>query len=240
MISFVRAFTAPKHDSSPNEDRYAKSSDGTSCAVSDGASVSFDSGPWADLLVQGFVNGESFTREWIANTANTYAAGYDRDALDWMQQGALDRGSFASLLGVRPCQTSNSIEVLAIGDSMLAIVDAGELRHTQPYTRPEEFDASPQLLSTSAAQNEPIFQDFEVIRPYLIDLSPYGSPCLLLVTDALGHWLLSHPKRAHELTAKQSDEEFQEFVVTERHAGRLRRDDTTLLIMDCHAPSNRH
>lgn len=240
MISFVRAFTAPKRDDAPNEDRHAKSLDGRACAVSDGASVAFDSGPWAEILAHGFVDGASFTTAWIKNAAIAYEAGYDRDALDWMQQGALDRGSFASLLGVRPALARGSIEVLAVGDSALAILDAGEVQHTMPYTRPEQFDASPQLLSTSAAKNEPIFRDVEAIPTSIIDLRPFASPCLLLMTDALGHWLVSHPDRAHELTEKLSEQEFEEFVVTERRAGRLRRDDTTLLIMDCDVAPNSH
>ncbi|WP_269514039.1 hypothetical protein [Brevundimonas subvibrioides] len=233
MISFVRAFTVAKRDDAANEDRYARSLDGRACAISDGASVSFDSGPWAELLAQGFVNGASFTAAWIKSAAITYKAAYNRDALDWMQQGALDRGSFASLLGVRPAQVPGSIEVVVVGDSVLAIIDAGELQHTMPYSRPEQFDASPQLISTSAAENEPIFREVEKIQTQVIDLTPYSSPCLLLVTDALGHWLVSYPNRAHELTTKLSDQEFEEFVVSERQAGRLRRDDTTLLIMDC-------
>lgn len=240
MISFVRAFTAPKRDSSPNEDRYASSIDGRACAVSDGASISFDPGPWAQILTQGFVEGASLTAAWIKDAAAVYAAKYDRDALDWMQQGALDRGSFASLLGIRPASTVGSIEVLAVGDSTLAIIDAGELQLTLPYTRPEQFDASPQLISTRAAENEPIFCDHDVVETDVIDLRPFASPCLLLMTDALGHWLISYPARAHELTTKLSGEEFEEFVVSEREAGRLRRDDTTLLIMDCDVVPNSH
>lgn len=233
MISLVRAFTMPKRGDAPNEDRHAASLDRRAFAISDGASVSFDSGPWAEMLAQGFVDGASFTAAWIKSAAIAYQAAYNRDALDWMQQGALDRGSFASLLGVRPAPNRGSIEVVVVGDSMLAIIDAGELQQTMPYTRPEQFDASPQLISTSAAENEPIFGDVEEIQTQVIDLTPYKSPCLLLVTDALGHWLVSYPERAHELTTKLSDQEFEEFVVSERHAGRLRRDDTTLLIMDC-------
>jgi hypothetical protein len=240
MISFVRAFTSPKREDAPNEDRYVTSLDGRTCAVSDGASVSFDSGPWAEILANGFVSAASFTAAWIKRAALTYEAEYDRDSLDWMQQGALDRGSFASLLGVRPASTPGSIDFLAIGDSMLAIIDAGELQQTLPYTRPEQFDARPQLISTVASENEPIFRDVEEIQTQTVDLGPYGSPCLLLMTDALGHWLVSYPERAHELTAKLTDLEFEEFVVAERQAGRLRRDDTTLLIMDCDVAPNSH
>lgn len=128
MISLVRVFTTPKRDDAPNEDRHAASLDGRACAISDGASVSFDSGPWAEMLAQGFVDGASFTPAWIKSAAITYQAAYNRDALDWMQQGALDRGSFASLLGVRPAPISGSIEVVVVGDSLLAIVDAGDVR----------------------------------------------------------------------------------------------------------------
>lgn len=46
----TRAFTAPKRGDTPNEDRWSQSSDGRIFVVSDGASISFDSAPWAELL----------------------------------------------------------------------------------------------------------------------------------------------------------------------------------------------
>lgn len=239
-ISFVRAFSTPKLEDTPNEDRYAVSLDRTICAISDGASVAFDSGPWAEILVKGFVDGASLSREWLTRAAGEYEALYDRDELDWMQQGALDRGSFASLLGVRPSSNDQAIDVIVVGDTMLAVLETGELRLTMPYTHPEQFNVSPQLISTHAIENEPLFEEGREVTVQTIDLSPYMMPLVLLVSDALGHWMLSHRERAHEVVAKVTQEEFDAFVAVEREAGRMRRDDTTLLIMDCNVASLSH
>lgn len=239
-LSFVRAFSSPKREDTPNEDRYAVSSDRMTCAISDGASVSFDSGPWAEILVSRFIEGAPLTRAGLAEASATYQAEYDRDALDWMQQGAFDRGSFASVLGVRPSALGLMIDVLAVGDSMLAVLEAGELRFTLPYTTPEQFDASPRLISTCGRENEAVFEGRPEIETSTIDLTSYSSPLVLLVTDALGHWLLSHRERAHELVAKVTQEEFDAFIAAEREAGRMRRDDTTLLIMDCNVAPLSH
>lgn len=239
-ISFVRAFTAPKSGESPNEDRYAVSLDRSACAISDGASVAFDSGPWAEILANGFVHGQSFTREWLAEAAAAYLALYDRETMDWMQQGALDRGSFASLIGVRPGSIDMSIEVVSVGDSMLAVLEAGELVLTVPYTDSKQFESSPQLICTSAYENEGIFDNGLEVPFQTIDLSSYIDPIIILVSDALGQWILDHKERSHELLSKLTQEEFEEFISSEREFGRMRRDDTTLLIMDCHVSTISH
>jgi hypothetical protein len=61
---------------------------------------------------------------------------------------------------------------------------------------------------------------------------------LICVSDALGHWLLTHrneqPSPVAALRAIGTRRQFVRFVDAERAAGRMRRDDTTLLAYwDC-------
>lgn len=231
-LSFARAFTAPKDDQTPNEDCFGCSADGTKCAVSDGASVSFDPAPWAKFLVEGFLAGDPLSREKIASVAKSYGGLYDRDGMDWMQQGSFDRGAFASLLGVKIVDSGVRLEVTCVGDSLLAILDGGLLRATLPYQAASSFDASPQLISTNPAENAPLFELSDPIATVPLELAELGAPAVLLMTDALGHWLLSFPERGRELLLIDSGEQFARFVAQEREAGFMRRDDTTLLVIE--------
>ena len=53
------------------------------------------------------------------------------------------------------------------------------------------------------------------------------------MTDALGRWLIDQPdsERVSTLLDIQSDEAFIDFVNRERVKGRLKRDDTTLVVI---------
>src|SRR5450759_3406612 len=99
-LRVLRTFSVLKRDDSSNEDRLCVSTDKMSCAVSDGASISFDSGPWAEVLCRKFIENSDITPEWLVSAINEYQLAYDRDVLSWSHQAAFDRGSFATLLGV--------------------------------------------------------------------------------------------------------------------------------------------
>ena len=94
------AFSVPKREDQNNEDSFRRSAKGV-YALSDGASVSFDSASWARILVRRYTRDPEFTREWLSAAIAEFRKLYDRDSLPWMQQASFDKGSFASLLGVR-------------------------------------------------------------------------------------------------------------------------------------------
>lgn len=227
----LRAFTHEKRGGEQNEDCWSSSSDGLICAVSDGASVSFDPAPWARLLADRFVAEPGISASWLADAVQVYATGYDRDGMDWMRQGAFDRGSFATLLGVVASPAGRSARAFAWGDSLLAVVQGDCVVRTLPYAEPTQFDSSPTLLSTNPQENNDFGpDDFDYAWH---DLSLDEGATLLLMTDALGRWLLDEPvgERPAQLCRMASSEAFSDFVDAERAAGRMRRDDTTLLVM---------
>lgn len=154
-------------------------------------------------------------------------------AASWMQQAAFDRGSFASLLGVRDCG-GDRIAVLAIGDSLAVLCDGDRIVASFPYEAPEQFDARPRLLSTNPAENRFLDEPGAIAqRQCEWDLGPLEKPAVLCVTDALGRWLLgeqgAEPSPIAKLRRIAKPHAFARFVRAERAAGRMRRDDTTLL-----------
>lgn len=227
-----RAFSVPKRDGEKNEDAWQHSHKGAA-AISDGASVSFDSAAWARLVVRRYARCQDFDAAWVNEAIAAYAGLYQRDSLPWMQQAAFDRGSFASLLGLSD-RGDGRVGVLAIGDSLAVLCDGDAIVDTFPYSEPEQFDANPQLLSTNPAENE-FLKDPERIaglwREW--DGAALARPAILCVTDALGRWVLTQrnaqPGPIARLRALATRRAFARFVAEERDAGRLRRDDTTLL-----------
>jgi hypothetical protein len=229
------AFSVPKGEDQRNEDSFHRSAKGV-YALSDGASVSFDSASWARILVKRYTRKPEFTREWLAAAIAEFGKLYDRDGLPWMQQASLDRGSFASLLGVRLFDAGGLIQVLAIGDSLAVLCDGDRIKATFPITEAAQFNRSPQLLCTNPAQNvflDKVDLDYDLVA----DWSFHGldAPALLCMTDALGHWLLSQRDRDASpisiLRKVRTQAAFARFVAEERAASRMKRDDTTLIAL---------
>lgn len=231
-----RAFTTPKAEGQLNEDAWQFSRKGVG-ALSDGASVSFDSASWARILVRRYARDPCFDKVWLASAVREFAALHDRENLSWAQQAAFDRGSFASLLGLRREETR--VEILAIGDSIAVLCDADRVVATFPYEFPGQFDERPLLLSTDPARNA-FLAECSVRRNFAVewDMSSLAAPSILCVSDALGHWIISRrddePSPIAALRAITSRRQFTRFVVNERIAARMRRDDTTMLAYwDC-------
>jgi len=228
----ARAFSVAKHDGDTNEDAWQCAHKGAG-AVSDGASVSFDSASWSRILVRRYAQNPRFDAAWVAGAIAAFAGLHNRDSLPWMQQAAFDRGSFASLLGIAD-HGAGRVGVLAVGDSLAVLCDGDHVVASFPYEVPEQFNADPQLLSTNPAENK--FLDgpgciSELYREW--DPGPLENPALLCVTDALGRWILSErgrePSPIALLRGVGSRREFARLVKVERVAGHMRRDDTTLL-----------
>jgi hypothetical protein len=222
-----------KRDDTANEDYWSESPDGSAYALSDGASVSFDSGRWANILARRFSENQDISYDWICAAIAEYSAAYDREAMPWMLQAAFDRGSFATLLGVVFLPDWRGLRVFAIGDSILAFVDSGQVVRTIPYVQSSEFDQTPCLLSTNPIENR--WLDEAVISQacYELNIASHREPNILLMTDALGRWLLEqkNSERVYLLLGLRDDQEFRQLVEQERSEGRLKRDDTTLVII---------
>jgi hypothetical protein len=195
--------------------------------VSDGASESFASRRWARVLVARYVKQPSIDERWLAQAIADYSAVFDRAAMSWSAQAAFDRGSFATLLALRVDPTG--VSVLGIGDSLAVLDDGAEIRATFPYSDPEQFRANPLLLSTIHERNAAILSgDFSTCW----QIGGLESPRLLLMTDAIGAWLLSaraeHMARLRALTTRG---DFVALVEGARADGTMRTDDTTLLVV---------
>jgi len=229
------AFSVPKREDQPNEDSFHRTAKGVH-ALSDGASVSFDSASWARILVRHYARNPEFTHEWLSGAIAEFRKLYDRESLPWMQQASYDRGSFATLLGVRIVDEGRLIQILAIGDSLAVLCDGDCIKATFPFTAASAFTRSPQLLSTNPVGNA-FLDEVDFGYDLVADWTFAGlkQPALLCMTDALGHWLLSQRDRNSSpisaLRKVQTPRAFARFVHEERAAGRMKRDDTTLIAL---------
>jgi hypothetical protein len=219
-----------------NEDAYAFSPDGQRLAVSDGASESYDSRLWAQLLAIKFAADPCFGDDWLRSAASVYLAEHKFESMSWSQQLAFERGCFATLLAAEHDLVANRLILFGIGDSVAVLFDGASIARSWPLDEPERFLERPTLLSTRGEHNE-FARDvgFDVRQRLSIDLSGFSDPVLLCMTDALGEWTLrmsrEQPEQLVALLMVRSEEELAELVIAERTAKRMRVDDSTLAIL---------
>lgn len=217
-----------------NEDYWAKSACGNRVALCDGASESYNSKLWSRMIAESFTATKRLDFPWIQALSLDYFKRHDFNTMSWSQQAAFDRGSFSTLLGVDYKPRSTNLKITAIGDSVALLFDEGKLIASWPFTEPEQFLARPTLLSTRISLNEFIkSKDFIKNNSKTVRIRDLSTPTLICLTDAIGEWalrmLITNNSKALAIHEIDTLEELENLVVTERAAGSMKIDDSTMI-----------
>jgi hypothetical protein len=251
--------TVPKDHAFPesNEDKVRICDDEHLYVMSDGASESYNSALWAEVLVESACSEPPHSQfvRWLKRAIATYEDRSDRKDMSWSQEAAFNRGSFASLLVVELLR--DHIKLTSIGDTEALLIKNGKISQAFPYKEAHDFQRRPNLLSTLLSRhNTPYFQ--QVLRSLVakkISCSsqsgckawwhyPSSSDSLLLcVTDALAEWLLrkdgSTQARLNKVIAVRNQEDLTRLVEEARREDKMRKDDSSLIILgEEHATSD--
>jgi hypothetical protein len=221
-------------------------------AVADGASEAMLASKWAQLLVRNFLEGPILCdllgaishsiQDWESVIAEHLA---EREAIgrpiEWYEEPGLERGSYATLLGVRFLdgsrageESSGVFDAWAIGDSCFFQVREERLISSFPMKRADDFGTSPVLVPSKP-------QDLDVIREHIQHLRGdwrFGDSCYLM-TDALAHWFMRLVESdcrpwevLRDLGTDAATGDFGDWISHERRLGNIKNDDTTLLRLD--------
>ena len=245
-MKILRSLTAPKEPDHPesNEDFFFWEAQGKACAMSDGASDSFDSRSWAHILCQSFtqiynqVAAPRLDDKCVALVLSVARPFFEKQlkaiTTSWSKQLAASRGSFASLLGV--IDEPRQVSILAVGDTIAVWMDSqGQLR-SFTLRKSLEFSKNPVLLGSETKTDSLLFGSehsrWGFITIPKIELQPKK---LFLMTDALGHYVLSQYEKNRplplDLLSSMSQSDFQSWVLAQRQSGELHKDDTTFALL---------
>ncbi len=232
----VFAGLVPKDFNFPEsiEDAFALSPDCQTIALSDGASESFDSKSWANLLVNNFVIQPALDENWLTTQIQEYSAHHDFEGMSWSKQASFERGSFATLIGVECSIDHKSVDVLCIGDSLAVLLDGSDYVDSFAYTEASQFKQRPELLCTAIAQNSFLNSgDFFTRHHKTWSFEGKKAPKLLCMTDALAEWALKSSEEGSPkweyLCSITSESALAEFIKDARKQKLMRIDDATLI-----------
>ena len=240
-----QVLTVPKEINYPesNEDYFNMQVNGLSCALSDGASESYDSKTWAKLLCQTFIAHSkrkfigNFYRYKQINKLITHARleffkSFSQQNLSWSQQAASDRGSFASLVGV--IDHGNSIEILAVGDSIALWQSTDESTNSHFLKNSLQFVKQPLLVSTRKSSDDGFFLQENISwSSKKIKKKEIYDNSIFLLTDAIAIKVLDLIKNGEMSFAinvlKKNYIDFQTWLLSERKKKQIKIDDTTIV-----------
>jgi hypothetical protein len=229
--------TVPKQpgDGDRNEDAFRWRPERRALALSDGATESFDSKLWARILARRFVRDLELSLGWVAAAIEVFRRHHRPDAMSWSRRAAFNRGSYATLLGVEVNPEATEARIVAVGDTVAALLDGREVVATFPYTDPDEFRRRPALLSTKPEHNK-FLEKPKATSAAVWRLDQYAAPRIVCMTDAVAEWFMrlaaSDRTCGDILLAIREPGQLEAVVAHEREAGRMRVDDATVLILE--------
>ena len=256
MIAHIASFSLQKGGNYPDENddawrpkgKHGVRSVRLRAAVSDGATEGFQSGRWANFLVEAFTRSASLDVQRVARRArrrwDRWLSAYldERSRakpIQWWEEPGLERGAFASIIGLQIKASTDGDgshwDAIAIGDSCLFHVRGTELLHAFPISDSTAFTNRPVLLPSNIAYIQP-----------QTDKADYatGGECrpddtFYLATDAFAQWILarSEDDRSPWLALRDLDtdaeiRQFDDWVRDLRASGELKNDDATLVRVD--------
>jgi hypothetical protein len=231
-----RAFRLAKERDRPSEDALAVCRRANRYALSDGAGACYDGRSWARILCRNYIRDPTVCPDWLDAARQRLHAIASPPPEDWLGVIAFQKGSFATLLGFTIFP--DRIAGLALGDTVLFVEREGQI-DTFPQMSAEDFHLNPVLLSShretgAFPDTDEAFGASRFTMP--APDSGWAGTRLLAMTDALAAWVLAEPQvaagRLGCLREIASHDGFAALVGGEITAGRMRRDDATLLVLE--------
>lgn len=233
-----RAFTRAKESGRTCEDVVLGCRSRGRYAVSDGASVSYDSRGWARALCRQFVADARPGADWLAAARERFSTRAAPPDDDWAASHAAGRGSFATFLGI--AIAGPQIVVHAIGDSALFVIAPDGAVAMVPDMAGDDFRHDPVLLCSRAGCGAFADTDEAFAAAECTIAAPAGGwdgTRLLAMTDALAEWVAGAADaagrlaRLDELAAPLDGESFRLWAGEVIASGQVRNDDCAVLMI---------
>jgi len=231
-LSLLGVWTACKDLPLPdgNEDAWVWVDDVQRAAVFDGATESFAARRWVSILTEAWEQDSAIDLEALQRQ---YADAGAAMNLSWAQEEAAGRGSFTTLASVQAAP--GGLDATCVGDSAILLVKDARIVEAYPSLDPADYSSVPEALGSST---EHLNQGQRLLQTcsWTIPVAPDDIDMAVLATDAVAVWLLqgnrNHTNELLAATLQIDDQAHWEHIVAgEREAGRMKADDSTVMIL---------
>jgi hypothetical protein len=215
-------------------------------ALADGAGTTLFSREWARFLVQQYIStpffsANPFELQWWIELAQKGFAKQELDvtSLPWTLQKKAREGSastFAALCITSVQAASVSAQAFVLGDTCIFIgKEATQTVHAFPLLETAEFEKAPNCFSSLPRK---FSRSHHRCLSHQVQLC--GNDIIILATDAVARWLLSHTDastrwRAFQGLAGMSETTWGPFIIGCRERREMADDDSTIIVVRFHA-----
>ncbi len=243
-MNIKRVVSIPKELDHPelNEDYFTQSNDGLACAISDGASESYDSKTWSKVLCETFISSAKKTRSnvffkekeiknFLLKSRLAFNSFYSKKNLSWSQEASFNRGCYSTIIGI--IDHGKSIEILSVGDSVAIWQEKNANIKSFFIKNNYKFYKKPTLLCNISNNDKFFFDEFNISWSSItIQKNKIYNGDIFLITDALAERvfdLINQKKFSFAIKILKKDKkEFENWVLNERSSNLLKKDDTTV------------
>jgi hypothetical protein len=241
MYVQIKALSEPKTGQCQqmNEDAYGVAPKQGLFAVADGAGARYRSGEWAEALVRHFLDvpltsADEFEVHWWLQEAQQGYCPNRPTRADWKVQQKAKEGGACTLCGIRMTSVrvaKAKAQVFALGDSCLFLNAGPGTIDAFPLQEAAAFQRAPRCLPSLPQHYH---RAFHRLASCSIDIVP--GTTILLVTDAVARWLLSHAAGYEQWEAfwglaGMNEATWSSFLAGCRASGIMVDDDATMLVL---------
>lgn len=222
------------------QDKYAYTKDLSTIALSDGATQAFESGIWAEILVNSYIvnpsNKSSIFLNLLLKAANRFKREVNKNsikdetkaetkALEGLLNTLYKKGSYCTFVGV---EIENDIaKIASYGDSVLFHFRNNILINSIPVNKSSDLDLHSNFLNTNILNDQKYFVE-KYFKSENINLEK--DDILILSTDAFSKYLLDNTSFLDELIDINSFKEFNKCIGNQWDKYTLEEDDITIMI----------
>jgi serine/threonine protein phosphatase PrpC len=219
------------------QDKFALSVKDNVFALSDGTTQGFESGIWAELLVNAFVNYPTFKIESLLELFLEQVKVFDSMEFEFSKNPAIaalelsnkKQGASATFLGIK-IYSSFKIDVISCGDTNLFLIRQDGSLLKFPHNDIHSLDSSSKFINSINLSLGDINESFFDITSFKFQ----PTDILIMATDALSKLILNEPEVLQELLLIHSFDEFLAFCSRYWDSKKLQEDDITALIIPLH------
>ncbi len=214
-------------------------------AIADGVGSAIFSGRWARILVRKVVEDPPDLSQpdgwvkWLADPRRLWLEDIDFPRMPQNQKVKLRQvgGAYCTLCwvefhslpdseaGVRRC----NLRAYAMGDSCLLLIRCGRLLTSFPLAKADDFDLDPDSVCSVATSRDGQ-QSLAAI-----DIECLDGDVIVLVTDAIGKWMLDSVEAGRSTPWEQlwtlDEGDWAVAIEQLREANAMKRDDTTMVVL---------
>ena len=218
------------------QDKYAYKKDLSCIALSDGATQGYESGKWANILVNSYVQNPTNKLSLFINLLITASNRFNREinkkninskneAIESLIKETQKKGSYCTFVGFE-IQNDN-VKVVSYGDSVFFHFREKKALKCIPTNESSSLDTYSNFLNTKIANDQGVFKP-ECFKSEELILE--DDDILIMASDALSKYILDNQSCLEDFLQMQSFNEFVNYVEDRWDQNTLEEDDITILI----------